>query len=158
MPRKLLVLALAATLAAGPLAVAAEGPAEANDLAALRNAVRADKRGYVESVLRLSDAEAKRFWPIYDRYQRARKAADERRTTAVVQAIGRDRPISDAYAKTLAGELMAADEAEIKARRILQNRLMRSVSPRTAARYLQLEARVRAIEAYDVATSLPLLK
>jgi hypothetical protein len=53
---------------------------------------------------------------------------------------------------------MAADEAEIKARRILQNRLMRTVSPRTAARYLQLESRVRAVEAYDVATSLPLLK
>jgi hypothetical protein len=109
-------------------------------------------------VLRLSEAEAKRFWPIYERYQRARKAADERRTTAIVQAIGRDRPITDAYAKTLATELMAADEAEIKARRILQNRLMRTVSPRTAARYLQLESRVRAVESFDWATSLPLLK
>jgi hypothetical protein len=138
--------------------VLAQAPADATDMQALRSAVQADKRAYGTSVLKLSDAEAKKFWPIYDRYQRARALADERRATAIVNVVGRDRPMTDAYAKTLAGELMAADEAEIKARRTLQNRLMRAVSARTAARYLQLEAKIRALEAYDIASSLPLVK
>jgi hypothetical protein len=124
----------------------------------LRAAVQADKRGYVGRVLKLTDAEARKFWPIYNQYQRARAGADERRAKAIVDVVGREGALTDAYAKVLAGELMAADEAEIKARRTLQNRLMRSVRPRTAARYLQLESKIRAVEAYDIASSLPLVQ
>jgi Spy/CpxP family protein refolding chaperone len=151
-----------ATLFAAGLACAApvlaQAPGDATDMQTLRSAVQADKRAYVAQMLKLSPAEAKKFWPIYDQYQRARAAADERRAKAIVDVVGRDQPMTNAYAKTLATELMAADEAEIKARRTLQNRLMRAVSPRTAARYLQLEAKIRAIEAYDIASSLPLVR
>ena len=150
------LLAIALIAGAGPSAGAA--PGDVTDMESLRSAVQADKRDYVSSTLNLSPAEAKKFWPIYDRYQRARAAADERRAKAIVDVVGRDRPLTDPYAKTLAGELMAADEAEIKARRTLQNQLMRAVSPRTAARYLQLEAKIRALEAYDIASSLPLVQ
>ena len=152
-----ILLALTLVLAA-PAAGAADKPGDVTDMEALRSAVRADKRDFVARTLQLSDAEGRKFWPIYDQYQRARANADERRTRIIVDIVGRDRPLSDAYAKTLAGELMAADEIEVKARRTLQNRLMRAVSPRTAARYLQLESKIRAVEAYDIAASLPLVK
>jgi len=159
MKRTILAAGLALMLAAGaPPAFAQDKSAELTDLPALRTAVLADKRAFVASTLKMSDAEAKRFWPIYDQYQRARAGADERRTRAIVDVVGRDRPVSDAYAKVLAAELMAADEVEIKARRTLQNRLLRAVSARTAARYLQLESKIRAIEAYDIASSLPLAR
>ena len=152
------VLLAAAIVLAATAASAADKAGDVTDLEALRSAVQADKRGYVTRTLQLSDAEGRKFWPIYDQYQRARAGADERRTRAIVDVVGRERPMSDAYAKSLVTELMAADEAEIKARRTLQNRLLRAVSPRTAARYLQLESKIRAVEAYDIASSLPLVK
>jgi len=152
------VLLAAAFVLAAPAVSAADKAGDVTDLEALRSAVQADKRGYVTRTLQLSDAEGRKFWPIYDQYQRARASADERRTRAIVDVVGRERPMSDAYAKSLVTELMAADEAEIKARRTLQNRLLRSVSARTAARYLQLESKIRAVEAYDIASSLPLVK
>jgi hypothetical protein len=57
---------------------------------------------------------------------------------------------------------MAADEAEVKSRRTLQNRLMRGVPtrilpPSKAARYLQLESKIRAVQAYDIAATIPLI-
>jgi outer membrane PBP1 activator LpoA protein len=149
---------LGVAVMAGIAPVFADTAPDTTDMQTLRAAVQADKRGYVSGMLKLGPAEAKKFWPIYDRYQRARAAADARRAKAIVDVVGREGPLTDAYARTLAGELMAADEAEIKARRILQNRLMRAVSPRTAARYLQLEAKIRALEAYDIASSLPLVQ
>jgi outer membrane PBP1 activator LpoA protein len=158
MKRTVLATALAAALLLGAGPAAAQNPSDTTDMQSLRSAVHADKRDYVARVLKLSDAEAKKFWPIYNQYQRARAAADERRAKAIVDVVGRDAALTDAYAKVLAGELMAADEAEIKARRTLQNRLMRSVRPRTAARYLQLESKIRAVEAYDIASSLPLVQ
>jgi Spy/CpxP family protein refolding chaperone len=141
-----------------PASGAASSAGEATDLQALRAAVTKDKRGYVASTLSLTDAEAKKFWPIYDNYQRALEVVDRRRARAVIDLAGSDRPLSDAYAKNLSTELMSTDEAEIRARRTMQNRLMRALPPRKAARYLQLESKIRAIEAYDVAASLPLVK
>ena len=91
-------------------------------------------------------------------YQRTLNSADTRRNKAVIDVVGMDRPMSDPYAKILASELIQTDEAEIKARRTLQNKLMRALPPRKAARYLQLESKIRAVEAYEIASSLPLVK
>lgn len=144
--------------APGPQVAVQGSSSDVTDLQALRSAVGKDKRGYVAATLSLTDAEAKKFWPIYENYQRAIDVVDRRRARAVIDLAGNDRPLSDAYAKSLSTELMSADEAEIRARRTMQNKLMRALSPRKAARYLQLEAKIRAVEAYDIAASLPLVK
>ena len=104
--------------------------ADVTDIQALRAAVRADKKAFVASTLKLTAAEAKRFWPIYDNYQRVVDSADQRRVVAVEGLIALDKPITDLYARTLANELIATDEVEIKARRTLHNRLMRGVPTR----------------------------
>ena len=156
---------LGALMALVALAALASSPARAQskredmtDLQALRRAVQADKRAVVADTLDLTDAENRKFWPIYRTYQRALDAADRRRTRAIVAEVGRDRPFTDPYAKAFALELIAADEAEIKARRTLENKLMRALPPRKAARYLQLESKIRAVEAYEIAQALPLVK
>jgi hypothetical protein len=146
-----------------PVAWAEDKAADVTDMQALRAAVRADKKAYVGSILKLTDAEAKRFWPLYDGYQRVVDAADRRRVIALEGLISRDKPVTDLYAKNVANELIAADEAEIRARRSLHNRLMRGVPSRVlpqrkAARYLQLEAKIWAMKSYDVASTIPLLK
>ncbi len=130
---------------------------------ALRAAVRADKKALVASTLKLTTLEAKRFWPIYENYQRVLNATNRRLALAVEAVVTLDRPISDLYARNLANELIASDEEEVKARRALHNRLMRGVPtrvlpPNKAARYLQLESKIRAMQDYDIATGIPLVK
>ena len=156
------VLFFAATIAAQS-AWAEDKIADVTDMQALRAAVRADKKAFVASTLTLTAAEAKRFWPVYDNYQRIVDSANERRVVAVEALIALDKPISDLYARNLANELVATDEVEIKARRTLHNRLMRGVPtrilpPKKAARYLQLESKIRAVQAYDIAANIPLVK
>ena len=122
-------------------------------MAALRAAVRADKKAYVASVLKLTDAEAKKFWPVYDAYQRDLDLANQRRNMVIVEIVGTNKPISDLYAKNLANELIAADAAEVAARQKINNRLIKPLPGRRimpvlkAARYLQLESKIRAIQA-----------
>jgi hypothetical protein len=141
----------------------AQDKADVTDMQALRNAVRADKKAFVASVLNLTDAEAKKFWPLYDGYQRDVDLANRRRNVVLEVLISRDKPFSELYARNLATELIAADEAEIKSRRSLHNRLMRGVPtrilpPKKAARYLQLENKIRAVQAYDIAANIPLIR
>jgi hypothetical protein len=137
--------------------------ADVTDMQALRKAVRSDKKAFVASTLQLTDAEAKRFWPVYDAYQRDLDMTNRRRVVAVEGLIASDKPLSDLYARNLATELIAADEVEIKARRSVHNRLMRGVPtrilpPKKAARYLQLENKIRAVQAYDIAEAIPLIR
>jgi hypothetical protein len=153
----------AAGLIVTQCAWAEDKAADVTDMQALRNAVRTDRKAFVASTLQLTDAEAKKFWPLYDAYQRDVDLANQRRNVVVTTLIGMDKPPSDLYARNLATELMAADEAEVKSRRSLQNRLMRGVPtrilpPKKAARYLQLESKIRAVLAYDIAANIPLIR
>jgi Spy/CpxP family protein refolding chaperone len=155
------VILFAVTIAAMPV-FAADKPAGA-DLQAMWKSVQADKKAYVASVLELTPAEAKKFWPIYDAYQRDLDMINRRRNVTLEGLIGPDKPVSDLYAKQLANELIATDEAELKARRAMQNKLIRSklLSPLPAgkaARYLQLESQIRAIQFYGIAQEFPLVR
>jgi hypothetical protein len=163
MKKNLVFVLFGIAMIAAQCASAEDKIADVTDMQALRDAVRADKKALVASTLKLTDAEAKRFWPVYDAYQRDVDLANRRRNVTLEALIGLDKAPSDLYARNLANELIAADEAEIKARRSLHNRLMRGVptrilSPNKAARYLQLETKIRAVQAYDIAANIPLIR
>ncbi len=151
-------MAVAAALLLAPLAAAQDAKADMTDMAALGAAVKADKRALVASTLALTDAEAKKFWPAYESYRRSVDIANRERNLVLESLIGSNRPISDLYAKKLASALVAADDAEIKARRTLYNRVMKALPPKKAARYLQLESKIRAQQAYEIAAAFPLVK
>jgi hypothetical protein len=157
--KKYLVASLfaAAVLAALP-ARAEDKIADVTDMQALRAAVRTDKKAFVESTLKLTPAEAKKFWPLYDAYQRVLDTTGRQRAVIVESLVSMDKPLSDLYAKNLANGLIAADEAELKGRRKLHNAVMKALPDKKAARYLQLESKIRAVQAYDIAQTIPLVK
>lgn len=148
----------AVSLVAVPAAWAQGSAADVTDMQVLRNAVQADKKAYVAKVLALTPAEEKKFWPVFDAYQGALAAANRKRNLAIEGLVARDKPLSDPYAKNLMRDLLDADEAEVRARRTMQGKLMRALPPKKAARYLHLEAKVRAVQDYDIAGALPLVK
>ncbi|MDZ7651886.1 MAG: hypothetical protein U5L03_04685 [Burkholderiaceae bacterium] len=154
---KFLIALLLTLVAAAPISGQAQAKIDYNDLTALRNAAKADKKSLVVSTLQLTDAEAKKFWPIYDDYQRSRDASDRQRVRAIEGVIATDKPVSDAYANSLAKDLLAADEAELRARRAMQNKLMKAIPAKKAAKYLQLESKLRAAQAYDIAGAMSLI-
>jgi len=137
---------------------AQDAAATVTDMNALRAAVRADKKAFVASTLQLTETEARKFWPIYDAYQRDLDLANRRRNLVVVDVVGLNKPISDLYAKSLANELLASDEGEIKSRRTMQTKVMRALPDKKAARYVQLESKIRAFQDYDIAVAIPLVK
>ena len=143
---------------ASPLAVAQDKAADVTDMQALRDAVRADKRQYVASLMTLTDAEAKRFWPVYDKYQRDIEETNRDRVVAVQEFMFRDKPLTNLAAKQYATRLLAIDEAEIKARRTMRNRVMRALPAVKAARYMMLEQKINAAQDYDLAAAVPLVR
>ena len=148
----------ALALALSPTSFAADKAADVTDMQALRNAVRADKKAYVASILNLTPDEAKKFWPASDAYPRTLDMTGREKNVTIIEVVGSDKPVSDLYARQIAKDIMLAEEAEGKARITLYKRVMKAVPPKKAVRYLQLENKIRAVQAYEVAETIPLIK
>ena len=157
---KRIALAALFTVAAmaAPIGLAQDKTTDFTDMQALRAAAKSDKHALVASTLNLTDAEAKRFWPIYDTYQRNLDLTSRRRVVALEGLLSRDASMTNLAARNVITELMAVDEAETRTRHTLRNRLMRALPPVKAARYLQLEDKLQAIRDYDVASTVPLIR
>lgn len=154
----LVIAAMLAVVLAAPAVLAQDKAADVTDMQALRAAIKADKHAFVASTLNLTDREASRFWPIYDTYQRALDSTSRRRVVALEGLLFRDKAMTNLAARNLVNELTALDDAEVKARHTLRNRLMRALPPIKVARYLQLEDKVQAVRDYDIASTVPLVR
>ena len=152
-----IVLVFLVSIVLAGIAHAADKPFDGTDLEALRAAVKADKRGLVESALALSAADAKKFWPLYDAYQLKLDTLNRRRARLVEDVVALNRPLSDALAKNLLKEQIAIEDEEVKTVRAYQNRLVKALPPAKVARYLQLESKIRTVQDYDLAGVLPLV-
>ena len=131
--------------------------ADATDIQVLRDALKTDKRTYIASMLSLTSAEAKRFWPIYDSYQRVIDDTSQRRVVAFKDLVMRDSPTTNLAAKNVMLELVNIYDTEAKAHLRLARRVMRALPAIKAARYLQLEDKMLAVRDYDTASAVPLI-
>src|SRR5262245_15031299 len=66
----MLIAAAAALFLCTAPAARAEESAQKKSMDTVREALRAAKKALVASTLQLTDAEAKAFWPVYDKYQK----------------------------------------------------------------------------------------
>ena len=146
---------IAAVVAGAPLCAAQDNSGLA-DLAAMTQAARKDKRALVADKLQLTPAEAKKFWPVYDNLQKELTRLNRERNVSLEILANRDKAPSDAYAKQVVNDLMSIEEQEVKAMRKAANASMRALPPRKAARYMQLENKLRAVQDYEIAVAFPL--
>jgi hypothetical protein len=155
---QLTALVLSTALLASPAAFAqGAAPAEAT-LQSLAKEARADKRAFVNGALKLTEEEAKRFWPIYDAYQRSIEANTRRLTRMVEDVVAVGDRTSDAFAKNLAAQYLLAHDDEARDFRRMHKSVMRAVPAHKAVRYIQIENKLRALRDYEHAQAIPVLK
>lgn len=118
------------------------------------------KRAVVAEQLALSPAQAERFWPVYDAHQQALLTLNRRRLENILiyaRAWSADS-VDDRTASEVAKEAIAVEEDEAKLLKKTFRKACEVVSPAQAARYLQLEVKVRARMRYTETASVPLVK
>jgi hypothetical protein len=137
---------------------AAPPAAKATSAEEVRQAARADKRGLVEKNMQLTAEEAKKFWPLYDEYQMKLDRIAQRQNRALLDYINAEATMTDANAKRIAREILAADADEQKLRERQFRKLLSALPARKAVRYMQIENKIRAIDRYAVAERMPLVR
>ena len=156
MKRRMLPILLLATLAA-PLA--AQDSANSN-MDILRQKVKADKKLLVAANMDLTDAEGKAFWPVYDAFQADLKQLNDRTLraiTAYADAYNKG-PVPNETAKKLLAESLAIEAAEVTLKQSYVPKLEAVLPEAKAARYIQIESKIRAAVRYELAGEIPLVK
>jgi Spy/CpxP family protein refolding chaperone len=159
---RLIAFALAAGLAAPAMAqTPAAAPASATtNMEILRQKVKADKKLVVAQNLSLTDAEGAAFWPVYEAYQKDLQQINQRLMTAIrayADAYNKG-PVTNETAKKLLEESMAIDEAEAKLKSSSAPKILAALPATKAARYIQIENKIRAAVRYELAAGIPLVE
>ena len=155
------LISVAATVIVLGVAVGARSQDKpANNLEIIHEKLKADKKLIVAKYMDLTEPEAKRFWPVYDEYQRDLHKLNERLLTLLhsYAADYRGNSLSDEKAKKLLDEWISIDQDEAKHRKAYAAKMVKALPAKKAARYLQIENEYRMLIKYDLAATVPLVQ
>jgi hypothetical protein len=154
-----LALVLAVALTVVP-AFAQNKPAAApaDNMQILREKLKADKKLLVAANLNLTEAEAKKFWPVYEAYQQELNKLNDQIAMLLVGYAKEynAKTLTDAKASALLDRAVAIEEAEIKAKRALIQKVRAVLPGLKATQYVQIENKIRALVKYEIAGEVPL--
>ncbi len=152
-----MVMAVAIAVGVAGFAVPQTGAA---NMDILRQKLKADRKLVVAQNLTLTEAEAAKFWPVYDAYQKDLQQINERlAATILAYADAYNKgPIANETSKKLLDEAVATDDAEARLRSALVPKVLAVLPATKAARYVQIESKIRAAVRYELAAGIPLVQ
>ena len=156
----LLFLVFASSLVSAPAARCENkaDPASPNqDLALLKEDVQSQRKQIVAANLKLSDAEAVKFWPVYDKYIAELSKINETRLTLIKQYADAYPNVPDAEAQSLVGKWLQTDEDLAQLRSKYMAILQGVLSGKTMARFFQIDRRLGILIDVQVTSEIPLV-
>jgi Spy/CpxP family protein refolding chaperone len=120
--------------------------------------IQADKKGIVAKTMELTPDEAKKFWPLYEQFERELAVPQSSYTRAVLDYIAAEGNLTDANAKRITEQMLTAvrDDARLHDKHYRQ--LLKVLPTRKATRYMQIENKIQAIVRYESAKAIPLMQ
>ena len=122
--------------------------------------LKADKKLIVAKYMELTESEAKKFWPVYEEYQKNLQKLNER-LRSLLQNYATEyqsNSLTDDKAKKLLDEWIALDKDEASHRKTYAAKVLKVLPAKKAARYLQIENEARVLVKYDLAKTVPLVE
>ena len=135
----------------------ATGAADAARIEKLRERIRSDPKAIVAQNLPLTEKESKAFWPAYDECHIKLDGAQRRVNRAMLDYINAGDAVTDAKVSKIAKDILAAEIDEARARKSCFDRVAKVLPGKKAARYLQIETKIRSLVHYDTAVAIPLV-
>ena len=148
----LLTLSMAVAVSAQEKRAAEPTPSE------WRVKIQADKKGIVERAMKLTPEQAKKFWPLYDTFQQELEKPRREYSRAVIDYVSSGDTLSDAGARRLVEQALAATVDEARLREKHFKNVLGVLPGKLAARYAQVENKIEAVLRYETAAAVPLVQ
>ena len=155
----LLMLVAGGAQAQTPAATENERDSKALNLTAyaelLRSDVRAEKVAILTEVMGFTEKEDAAFWPIYREYDLEMARLGDERTALIAEYAKSYSSLTDEVADSLATRALDLESRRQAAKAKCYARVKQALSPRTAARFLQVEQQLLLIIDLQISALLP---
>jgi len=152
------ILWLFIAICLGVPAAAGEGSGAGEaDLETLVATIEANKKALVAVNLGLDDAEAKAFWPVYDRYESELSDVNDRFAAIIDEYTKSFRSMSDEKARQLVKDFLAVERERAELREKYLEPFSEALPGRTLARFYQIENKIQAVVRYRLARDIPVI-
>ena len=127
------------------------------EIALSRASVQVQRKALVSMNMNLDEATAAKFWPLYNEYQEAYGPVEARATALMTDYASNWMNLSEEQAKYLLNTSFSIKQDQLKIRKSYAKKMVRALSPKIAARFFQIENKIDAITAADLADKVPLI-
>ena len=128
------------------------------DIQLLRQDLRSEKKQLVAANLILTDAEATKFWPVYDQYAAEMTKVGDQKYALIKDYAQNYGSLTDAQAKSLIDRSLALDES-ITQLRIKYVPIISSVLPGIkTATFFQIDRRITSLIDLQLGSQIPLVQ
>ena len=116
------------------------------------------QKGVVAANLPLTDTEATKFWPVYDRYIAAASKQYDGKVALVKEYADNYSTLTDAQATSLLKRSIASDDAMNRLRLQSIPEFNKVISQKKTAMFLQIDRRLGLLIDLQLASEIPLVK
>ena len=164
--KKILIIAFQMTMLAGlnGLAVAQTAvtveakPLSESDIALLRHDVQAAKMDIITKTMQFTEAEAAAFWPLYRDYANEEHQIGDTTYRIIKNYAANYDQMTDAKAGELTRKLLDVERATYELRSKYLPRFEKVLTPKRAAKFLQVDRRLGLMIDLELSSAIPLLE
>ena len=124
----------------------------------LREKVQADKKLLVASNMQLTEAEAKAFWPVYEKFQNEIFLLRTRTAKLIRDYAEASKDMSDEKATALLDELIKIEALGAKVKKAYLPKFKQVLPVKKVVRYYQIENKIQYTLYYELASQIPLVQ
>ena len=150
--KKILMLAL---FAIGTISSNAQQTKD--EIAILQAAYGMQKRDLVAKFMDVSDAQSATFWSLYEEYEVSRKAIGTKRANNIVEYAKNYETITDENVQNMVKVSMEVNKEFNALWEKTYKKMAKSLSPKTAAKFYQLELYLETMVRSELSESIPMI-
>lgn len=124
----------------------------------LNEKIKADKKFLVAENMQLTEAEARKFWPVYEDYQNELYILRVRSLKLIEAYAENYGAMTNEVAKKLLDEYLTIERLRQKVREAYLPKFRKVLPEMKVARYYQIENKISAVLNYELANQIPLVK
>ena len=128
------------------------------DVQLLRQDIRSRKKQLIAANLPLTDAEAVKFWPVYDQYAAEVTKIGDARFAVIKEYAANYNTLTDAQAQDLITRSIGVDESFVQLRLKYVPIVQKVLSGKKTAMFFQMDKRVALMIDLQLASAIPLVQ
>jgi hypothetical protein len=121
-------------------------------------AARSDRKAIVGANMKLSEAQAKAFWPLYDAYEAKMDKLDDRHAAELKAYAEHFQTLTDRDATKKLDEIIAIKQGRLDVQKEFVPKFRAAISSTNTTRFFQIDNKLAAMIQCDIAESVPLAR